>query len=106
MTARWLTVPLFAALATTAWAGGLPKGTAVRIEGTGIEAGWHEGVTTVTSAGCTMVSLKKPTQDGYTMIALIATARLQRLQDGTWTDVALPALLGKEPKTCLEEGSD
>jgi len=106
MTARCLTVPLLAALATTAWAGGLPKGTAVRIEGKGIEAGWHEGVTTVTSEGCTMVSLKKPTRDGYTMIALIATARMQRLQNAAWTDVALPELLANEPKPCLEEGSD
>ena len=106
MDARWLTVPMLAVIGSAAWSAGLPKGTPVRIEGKGIEAGWHEGSITVTGEGCTMVTLKKPTQDGYTMIALIATARVQRLQNGAWTDVSMPELLAGEPKPCLEEGSD
>jgi len=106
MNARWITATLLAALVSTAWAGGLPKGTKVRIEGTGIEAGWHQGVTTVTSEGCTMVALDKPTRDGYTMIALIATERMQRLINGAWTDVELIELRAKEPAPCVVEGSD
>ena len=106
MNARWLAVPLITGLALIASAAGLPKGATVRIEGSGIEAGWHEDNISVTSEGCTMVTLKKPTKDGYTMIALIATARLQRQQNGSWTDVSLPELLAGEPKPCLEEGAD
>jgi hypothetical protein len=87
-------------------AGDLPKGTVVRIEGTGIESGWHEGRISVTSEGCTMVTLQKPTKDGYTMIALIATKRLQRQQGNTWTDVSVKDLQSHEPKKCLEEGAD
>jgi hypothetical protein len=93
-------------VSSAALAGDLPKGTVVRIEGQGIEAGWHEGRITVTSEGCTMVTLAKPTKDGYTMIALIATQRLQRQQSGTWTEVSVPALRSHEPKPCLEEGAD
>jgi hypothetical protein len=103
--AAFATCVLLAGLAT-ALAANLPKGTAVRIEGKGIESGWHEGSITTTSQGCTMVTLKKPTRDGYTMIALIATSRLQRLQNGAWSDVSLDELLAGQPKECLEEGAD
>ena len=99
---------LIAALgvSSAALAGDLPKGAVVRIEGQGIEAGWHDGKITVTSDGCTMVTLAKPTKDGYTMIALIATKRLQRQQSGAWTEVSVKALQSHEPKRCLEEGAD
>jgi len=97
---------ILAVLTASAYAAGLPKGTPVRIEGKGIEAGWHEGTITTTSDGCTMVTLKKPTKDGYTMIALIATSRMQRQQNRTWNDVAMEELLAGQPKACLEEGSD
>ena len=88
------------------FAGDLAKGTVVRIEGSGIEGGWHEGKITVTSEGCTMVSLAKPTKDGYTMLALIATKRLQKQQGGSWIDVSVKDLQAHEPRKCLEEGSD
>jgi hypothetical protein len=91
---------------SAAFAGDLPKGTVVRIEGSGIEGGWHEGKITVTSEGCTMVSLVKPTKDGYTMIALIATRRLQKQQGASWIDVSVKDLQSHEPKKCLEEGAD
>jgi hypothetical protein len=92
--------------AAPAFAGGLPKGTIVRMQGSGIESGWHQGKITVTSEGCTMVALDKPTKEGYTLIALIATARLERQQSGAWTDVPVKALQAQEPKLCLEDGAD
>lgn len=83
----------------------VPKGTVVRMEGKGIEDGWHEGRISVTGAGCTMVTLQKPTKDGYTMIALVATARLQQQVPAGWSDLPLARLLAREPKHYLE-GSD
>lgn len=91
---------------SAAMAGDLPKGTVVRIEGSGIEGGWHEGKITLTSEGCTMVSLAKPTKDGYTMIALIATKRLQKQQGASWVDVSVQDLKTHEPQKCLEDGAD
>jgi hypothetical protein len=91
---------------SAAFAGDLPKGTVVRIEGSGIEGGWHEGKITVTGEGCTMVSLAKPTKDGYTLIALIATTRLQKQQGASWLDVSVKDLRAHEPQKCLEEGAD
>jgi hypothetical protein len=93
-------------VSSAALAGDLPRGTVVSIEGQGIEAGWHEGKITVTSEGCTMVTLARPSKDGYTMIALIATKRLQRQQSGTWAEVSVKTLLSHEPKPCLTEGAD
>jgi hypothetical protein len=88
-----------------AQAGDLPEGMIVRVEGSGIEAGWHEGTIAVTSEGCSMVKLVKPTKDGYTMIALAIAKRLQRKQGSGWIEVSLPALKLHEPKACAE-GSD
>jgi hypothetical protein len=95
-----------ALMVSAAWAGALPNGSVVRIEGSGIEAGWHPGKTSLSGEGCTMVVLDKATKDGYTMIALIAVTRLQRQNGGAWSDIKLADLLAKEPKPCLEEGSD
>lgn len=96
----------FALTVATAYAGVLPNGTVVRIEGSGIEAGWHSGKTKLSDEGCTMVVLDKATKEGYTMVSLIAVTRLQRQSAGTWSDAKLADLLAKEPKACLEEGSD
>jgi hypothetical protein len=82
------------------------KGAIVRIEGEGIESGWHEGRISVTREGCTMVTLEKPTKDGYTAIALTATKRLQRKQAGVWYEKSVKDLQSHEPKTCLEDGAD
>jgi hypothetical protein len=94
------------ALVSSAFADGIPKGAVVRIEGSGIEAGWHQGKITVTSEGCTMVTLDRATKDGYTMLALIAITRLEKQQGGAWVDEPVKGLRAKEPKACLEEGSD
>jgi hypothetical protein len=93
-------------IALTAHAGGLAKDTSVRVEGTGIEPGWFDGKIFITDEGCTMVKLAKPTKDKYTMLALIAVAKIQR-KDGTgWRDLSLKDLKAQEPKKCLVEGSD
>ena len=96
----------FLTLSPVAFAAALPKGTVVRVEGSGIEAGWFQGKITVTSQGCTMVTLDKPTKDGYTMLALIALKSLQRQQGAAWVTESLDKLKAGEPKKCLEEGSD
>jgi hypothetical protein len=97
-------VPLLAA--ATAQAGDLAKDTPVRIEGTGIEPGWFEGKIFVTDDGCTMVKLAKPTKDKYTMIALVAVAKLQKKESAGWRDLSLDDLKAHEPRRCLREGAD
>ena len=102
---------LAAFLATTfvalaAHAGALAKDTPVRVEGSGIEPGWFDGKIFITPEGCTMVKLAKPTKDQYTMLALIAVAKLQKKDGNTWRDLSLNDLKAREPKTCLVEGSD
>ena len=105
--------PRFASLAlatslcaTAALAGTLPKGTPVRIQGIGIEGGWHAGTVAINPEGCTMIKLDKATQHGYTMVSLMGTARLERLQSEAWTELPIQGLRAREPKPCLVEGSD
>jgi hypothetical protein len=93
-------------VAVTAHAGGLAKDTPVRVEGTGIEPGWFDGKIFITDEGCTMVQLAKPTKDKYTMLALIAVAKIQRKDATGWRDLSLKDLKAVEPKKCLVEGSD
>jgi hypothetical protein len=92
--------------ATSAHAGALPKGAVVRIEGIGIESGWHVGKVAVDGEGCTMVRLDKATKGGYTAVSLMGTARLERLQAGEWVEMPVRALRAHEPKPCLVDGSD
>lgn len=103
---RGIGVTGLAFIASTALAGGIAKDTTVRIEGSGIEIGWHSGKITVTNEGCTMIKLQTPTRNGYTMVALIATNRLQRQQGSTWVDVSVDELRKYEPKRCLEDAAD
>ena len=93
-------------MASAALADRVAIDTTVRIEGSGIELGWHDGKITVTSEGCTMIKLQKPTRNGYTLIGLPATRRMQRQRGGDWVDVPLEALRDNEPRQCLEEGAD
>ena len=99
-----------AALAATAaglgHAGALPTGTEVRIEGIGIESGWHTGRTMLTRAGCTMVRLDHATKHGYTLVALTSTARLERREGGAWVALPVAALRAQEPKSCLADAAD
>jgi hypothetical protein len=90
----------------SAFAGGIGSNVPVRIEGSGIEAGWFEGRTDVTSEGCTIVKLSKATKDGYILLSLIAVSRLQEKDASGWRDVPVADLRAREPKRCLVEGSD
>jgi hypothetical protein len=93
-------------VALAAHAGGVAKDTPVRVEGSGIEPGWFEGKIFISGEGCTMVKLAKPTKDKYTMLALIAIAKIQKKDGGGWRDLSLKDLKAKEPVRCLVEGSD
>jgi hypothetical protein len=89
-----------------AFAGGIGSNVPVRIEGSGIEAGWFEGRTDVTTEGCTVVKLSKATRDGYILLALVAVSRLQQKDGAGWRDLSVADLRSHEPKRCLVEGSD
>jgi hypothetical protein len=90
----------------SAFAGGISPNVPVRIEGSGIESGWFEGRTDVTSAGCTIVKLSKATKDGYILLSLVAVRRLQERDGNGWRDLSVADLKAREPKRCLVEGSD
>jgi hypothetical protein len=92
-------LPLFAADA-------LVEGTNVRIESEYIEAGWHQGKLSRTPDRCWMVTLTKPTKDGYTMVALRTAKRMQVARAGAWQDTSATANLKDQPRSCLEDGSD
>jgi hypothetical protein len=89
----------------TAMAGDLPRDTAVRVEGSGIEPGWFEGKIVITSEGCTMVKLARPTKDKYTMLALSAVAILQKKEGSGWKELSVAALKAREPKGCVDENA-
>jgi hypothetical protein len=90
----------------SAYAGGIASNVPVRIEGSGIESGWFEGRTDITSEGCTIVKLSKATKEGYILLSLVAVERLQRKEAGVWRDLSVAELRAREPKRCLVEGSD
>ncbi len=90
----------------SALAGGIASNVPVRIEGSGIESGWFEGRTDITSQGCTIVKLSKATKDGYILLSLVAVSRLQQKDASGWRDVPVSDLRAREPKRCLVEGSD
>ena len=93
-------------LSLSAYAGGMASNVPVRIEGAGIEAGWFEGRTDITSEGCTVVKLSKATKDGYILLSLVAVNRLQQKDGTSWRDLSVADLRAHEPKRCLAEGSD
>src|SRR5262245_18181845 len=90
----------------SAVAGGIASNVPVRIEGSGIESGWFEGRTDITTEGCTVVKLSKATKDGYILLSLIAVKALQEKNAAGWRDVSVAELRAREPKRCLVEGSD
>ena len=93
-------------LSLSAYAGGMASNVPVRIEGAGIEAGWFEGRTDITSEGCTVVKLSKATKDGYILLSLVAVNRLQQKDGTSWRDLSVADLRAREPRRCLAEGSD
>lgn len=84
----------------------LEHGTTVRATSHGIEGGWHEGTLVRIANRCWMIQLRKPTKDGYTMIALMTVARLQVASQGQWRDASTEPNMADQPPACREEGSD
>jgi hypothetical protein len=93
-------------VSVSAFAGGIASNVPVRIVGSGIEGGWFEGRTAITSEGCTVVKLSKATRDGYILLSLIAVNRLQQKDGDGWRDLSVADLRAREPSQCLVEGSD
>jgi hypothetical protein len=98
--ARWIGAVLLGASAGSAIAAALPKDTVVRVQASGIEAGWHQGRIGIVPSGCTMILLDAKTKGGYTMVSLQGAAQLQRKDGSAWVDVPVKALAAKEPKAC------
>jgi hypothetical protein len=86
--------------------GAVPDGTRVRIESAYLDAGWLEGRVGPSPGGCRMVFLDKPTEGGYTSVALMTLKRLERKHGSEWRDVTVHSLLDREPSHCLEAAAD
>jgi len=81
-------------------------GAAVRVESAYLESGWLEGRLGPSPSGCRMVFLDKPTDGGYTSVALMTLTKLERKDGAEWRKVAVEALLDREPAHCLEAAAD
>ena len=84
----------------------LAEGEIVRIQSTHIEDGWHAGMIRTGASGCRMIYLESSTAAGYETLGLAALARLQSTRPVRWTEVALPALMEREPGACREASAD
>jgi hypothetical protein len=63
----------------------LINGSAVRIQASSIEGGWHTGTLHLNPQKCWMVNLDRATRDNYTMLALIVADELQLQTSAGWT---------------------
>jgi len=115
MSSRRLADVLLALTATAfvAWPAGagadnaaLVEGATVRIRSASIEAGWHTGRIKRDDRRCSMVQLDRPTQHGYTLLALPVVDALQLGQTGAWTAIDARRAIAAEPPHCLVEGTD
>jgi hypothetical protein len=84
----------------------IADGVTVRIRSNSIESGWHRGRIKRDSRRCSMVQLDRPTEHGYTMLALMVVDALQLGNTGQWTAVNARQAIASEPAHCLVEGSD
>jgi len=94
------------ALAPTAGAQALPKGSLVRIQVSDFGAGWHEGTIGLAPNGCTMVYLREKALGKYSSVSLAGVGKMQEQKGGAWSDVGVKPLLAKEPKPCREGQND
>ena len=53
-----------------------------------------------------MIQLDRPTEHGYTLLALMVVEALQLGQTGQWTAINAKLAIALEPAHCLAEGSD
>jgi hypothetical protein len=84
----------------------ITDGTTVRIRSTSIESGWHTGRIQRDGRSCSVVRLDRPTQHGYTSIALPVVDALQLGQTGAWTAVNTRRAIASEPAHCLADAAD
>lgn len=84
----------------------IEDGATVRIRSNAIESGWHTGRITRDSRDCSMVKLDRPTEHGYTLLALMVVDALQLGHTGQWTAINAKMAIASEPAHCLVEGSD
>ena len=93
-------------LPVQAGADAIEDGVTVRIRSNSIESGWHTGRITRDSRHCSMVQLDRPTEHGYTLLALMVVDALQLGYTGRWTAINAKLAIASEPVHCLVEGSD
>jgi hypothetical protein len=84
----------------------ITDGSTVRIRSTAIEAGWHTGRIKRDGRRCSMVQLDRPTEHGYTIVALMVVEALQLGRTGQWTAINPKQAIASEPAHCLVNGSD
>jgi hypothetical protein len=84
----------------------ITDGSTVRIRSNSIEAGWHTGRIKRDDRRCSMVQLDRPTEHGYTLLALMVVDALQLGSTGHWTAISAKQVIASEPAHCLVEGSD
>jgi hypothetical protein len=84
----------------------IEDGATVRIRSNSIESGWHTGRIMRDSRHCSMVQLDRPTEHGYTLLALMVVDALQLGYTGRWTAINAKLAIASEPVHCLVEGSD
>jgi hypothetical protein len=84
----------------------IAEGSTVRIRSNSIEAGWHTGRIKRDDRRCSMVQLDRPTDHGYTALALMVVDALQLGRMGQWTAINAKQVIASEPAHCLVEGSD
>lgn len=84
----------------------IADGSTVRIRSNSIEAGWHTGRIKRDTRRCSMVQLDRPTEHGYTLLALMVVDALQLGRTGEWTAIDAKRAIAAEPAHCLVEGSD
>ena len=84
----------------------ISDGSTVRVRSNSIESGWHTGRQKRDSRQCYMVQLDRPTEHGYTMLALMVVDAMQLGRTGQWMAIDAKRAIASEPAHCLVEGSD
>jgi len=93
-------------LAAPVLADTIADGSTVRFRSNSIESGWHTGRIKRDSRHCSMIQLDRPTEHGYTLVALMVVDALQLGRTGQWTAIDARRAIAAEPSHCLIEGSD
>lgn len=93
-------------LTTQVRADAIADGSTVRFRSNSIEAGWHTGRLKRDDRHCSMIQLDRPTEHGYTLVALLIVDALQLGRTGQWRAIDARRVIASEPSHCLAEGAD